>query len=71
MIICLWIHFIRVLARIKFKRPKKHAATTMTRRLGEVFLVKAFSFNKKEAKVCCHAFLHVLKRDNTISQDLF
>jgi hypothetical protein len=30
----------RVLARIKFKRPKKHVATTMTHLLGEIFLVK-------------------------------
>jgi hypothetical protein len=57
--------FTQVLARIKFKRPKKHVATTMTHRLGEIFLVKcqkqAFSFNKREAKVYCYAFLHVLK----------
>jgi hypothetical protein len=43
----------RVLAKIKFKRPKKHVATTMTHRLWEIFLVKcqkqAFSFNKREA----------------------
>jgi hypothetical protein len=57
----------RVLARIIFKRTKKHVATTMTLRLGEIFLVKcqkqAFSFNKREAKVYCYAFLHVLKSD--------
>jgi hypothetical protein len=56
----------RVLARIIFKRTTKHVATTMTRRLGEIFLVKcqkqAFSFNKSEAKVYCYPFLHVLKR---------
>jgi hypothetical protein len=50
----------RVLARIKFKHPKKHVATTMTRRLGQIFLAKcqkqAFSFNKREAKVYCYAF---------------
>jgi hypothetical protein len=61
---------IRVLARIIFKRTKKHVATAMTRRLGEIFLVKcqkqAFSFNKREAKVYCYAFLHVLKRDACI-----
>jgi hypothetical protein len=36
----------------------------MTRRLREIFVVKcqkqAFSFNKREAKVYCYAFLHVL-----------
>jgi hypothetical protein len=51
------LHSPRVLARIKFKSPKKHVATTMTRRLGEMFLVKcqkqAFYFNKRETKVCC------------------
>jgi hypothetical protein len=56
----------RVLARIIFKRTKKHVAT-MTCRLREIFLVKcqkqAFSFNKREAKVHCYAFMHVLKRD--------
>jgi hypothetical protein len=35
---CIVLH--RVLARIMFKRTKKHVATTMTRRLGEIFLVK-------------------------------
>jgi hypothetical protein len=44
-------------------RTKK---TTMTHRLGEIFLVKcqkqAFSFNKTEAKVYCYAVLHVLMR---------
>jgi hypothetical protein len=38
------------------------------KRLWEIFLVKcqkqAFSFNKREAKVYCYAFLHVLKRDS-------
>jgi hypothetical protein len=58
----------RVLARIKFRRPKKHVATRLTlRHLGEIFLVKcqkqAFSFNKRKAKVYCYAFLHVLKRE--------
>jgi hypothetical protein len=56
----------RVLARIKFKRPKKHVATTMTHRLGEIFVKcqrQAFSFNKRETKVYCYAFLHVLKRE--------
>jgi hypothetical protein len=47
---------VRVLARIIFKRTKKHVATTMTRRLGEIFLVKC----QKQAKVYCYAFLHVL-----------
>jgi hypothetical protein len=50
---CLW-HFLKI-----FKRTKKHVATKMTRRLGEIFLVKcqkqAFSFNKREAKVYCYA----------------
>jgi hypothetical protein len=59
-------HVCRVLARIIFQRTKKHIATTMTRRLGKIFLVKcqkqAFSFNKREAKVYCYAFLHVLER---------
>jgi hypothetical protein len=64
----------RVLARIIFKRAKKHVATTMTRRLWEIFLVKcqkqAFSFfNKREAKVYCYAFLHVLKRDTCIKHE--
>jgi hypothetical protein len=63
-----------LLARIKFKRPKMHIATTMTRRLGEIFLVKcqkqAFSFLKREAKVYCYAFLHVLKRDTCIKNAL-
>jgi hypothetical protein len=60
----------RVLARIIF--TKKHVATTMTHHLGEIFLVKcqkqAFSFNKREAKVYCYGFLHVLilKRDTCI-----
>jgi hypothetical protein len=45
---------LRVLARIKFKRPKKYVATTMTCR-------QAFSFNKREA-LYCYAFLHALKR---------
>jgi hypothetical protein len=44
----------RVLARIKSKHPKKHVATTMTCRLGEIFLVKsqkqAFSFFKREVQ---------------------
>jgi hypothetical protein len=60
----------RVLARIIFKRTKNHVATTMTCHLGEILLVKnqkqAFSFNKREAKVYCYAFLHVLKRDTCI-----
>jgi hypothetical protein len=64
---------IRVLAWIKFRRPKKHVATTMTRCLGEIFLVncqkQAFSFNKREAKVYCYAFLHVLKRDACIKHE--
>jgi hypothetical protein len=55
MIISLW-----VLTRIKFKRPKKHVATMMTRCLREIFLVKAFSFKKREANV------YVLKRDTCI-----
>jgi hypothetical protein len=58
---------IRVLVRSNIKRPKKHVATTMTCRLREIFLVKcqkrAFSFNKREAKVYCYAFLHVLNRE--------
>jgi hypothetical protein len=58
---------------MKFKRPNKHVATTMTHRLREIFLVKcqkqAFSFNKKEAKVYCYAFLHVLKRDTCIKHE--
>jgi hypothetical protein len=62
----------RVLARI-FQRTKKHVATTMTRHLGEIFLVKcqkqAFSFNKREAKVYCYALLHVLKRDTCIKHE--
>jgi hypothetical protein len=66
-------HSSRVLARIKLKCPKKHVATTMTRSLGEIFLVKcqkqAFSFNKREAKVYCYAFLHVLKRDTCIKHE--
>jgi hypothetical protein len=57
----------RVLARIIFKRIKKHVATTRTRRLREIFLVKCqkqtFSFNKREA------FLHVLKRDTCIKHE--
>jgi hypothetical protein len=65
----------RVLARIQFKCPKKHVATTMTHRLGEIFLVKcqiqAFSFNIREAKVYCYAFLHVLKRDAFIKHEKF
>jgi hypothetical protein len=63
----------RVLARIIFKRTKKHVASTMTRRLGEIFLVKcqkqAFYFNKREAKVYCYAFMHVLKRDACIKHE--
>jgi hypothetical protein len=60
-----YVHvYVRVLARIKFKHPKKHVATTMTRHLWEIFLVKcqkqAFSFNKREAKLYSYAFLHVL-----------
>jgi hypothetical protein len=39
----------------------------MTRRLWDIFLVKcqkqAFSFNKREAKVYCYAFLHVLNEE--------
>jgi hypothetical protein len=65
--------FIRVLARIISKRTKKHVATTMTHRLWEIFLVKcqkqAFSFNKREAKVYCYAFLHVFKRDTSIKYE--
>jgi hypothetical protein len=42
-------------------------------RLREIFLVKcqkqAFSFNKREAKVYCYAFLHVLKRDTCITHE--
>jgi hypothetical protein len=53
----------------------------MTRRLREIFfsevsktvLVKcqkqAFSFNKREAKVHCYAFVHVLKRDTCIKHE--
>jgi hypothetical protein len=45
----------------------------MTRRLREIFLVKcqkqAFSFIKREAKVYCYAFLHVLKRDTCIKHE--
>jgi hypothetical protein len=63
----------RVLARIRFRRSKKHVAATMTCRLGKIFLVKcqkqAFSFNKWEAKVYCYAFLHVLKRDTCINHE--
>jgi hypothetical protein len=40
-------------------RPKKHVATTMTCRRGEIFLVKCqkqvFSFNKREVKVYCYS----------------
>jgi hypothetical protein len=58
---------------IIFKRTKKHVATIMTRLLGEIFLVKcqkqAFSFNQREAKVYCYAFLHVLKRDTCIKHE--
>jgi hypothetical protein len=57
---------VRVLARIIFKRTKKHVATTMTRRLWEIFLVKcqkqAFSFNKREAKVYCCFFIFSFMR---------
>jgi hypothetical protein len=64
---------VRVLARIIFKRTKKHVATKMTRRLWEIFLVKcqkqAFSFNKREAKVYCYVFLYVLKRDTCIKHE--
>jgi hypothetical protein len=63
----------RVLARIIFKRNKKHVATTMTHCLREIFLVKcqkeAFSFNKREAKVYCYAFLHDLKIDTCIKHE--
>jgi hypothetical protein len=42
-------------------------------RLREIFLVKcqkqAFFFNKREAKVNCYAFLHVLKRDTCIKHE--
>jgi hypothetical protein len=45
----------------------------MTRRLREIFLEKcqkqAFSFNKREAKVYCYAFLHVLKIDTCIKHE--
>jgi hypothetical protein len=45
----------------------------MTRRLREIFLVKcqkqAFSFNKREEKVYCYAFLHVLKTDTRIKHE--
>jgi hypothetical protein len=45
----------------------------MTHRLGETFLVKcqkqAFSFNKREPKVYCYAFLHLLKRDTCIKHE--
>jgi arginyl-tRNA--protein-N-Asp/Glu arginylyltransferase len=48
----------RVLARIIFKRTKKHVDTTMTRRLREIFLVKcqkqAFSFNRKQKCIAMH-----------------
>jgi hypothetical protein len=30
---------------------------------------QAFSFNKREAKVYCYAFLHVLKRDPCIKHE--
>jgi hypothetical protein len=44
----------KVLARIKFKHPKKHVATTMTCHLWEIFLVKcqkqAFSSIKGKQK---------------------
>jgi hypothetical protein len=30
---------------------------------------QAFSFNKREAKVYCYAFLHVLKRDTCIKHE--
>jgi hypothetical protein len=63
----LFLELYRVLARIKFKRPIKHV------RLGEIFLVtcrkQAFSFNKREAKVYCYAFLHVLKSDAFIKHE--
>jgi hypothetical protein len=63
----------RVLARIKSKRPKKHVVTKMTHRLREIFFVKcqkqSFSFNKREAKVYCYAFLHVLKRNTCIKHE--
>jgi hypothetical protein len=68
-----WLAECTVLARIKFKHPKKHVAITMTRRLGEIFLVKCqkqeFSFNKREAKVYCYTFLHLLKRDTFIKHE--
>jgi hypothetical protein len=45
----------------------------MTRRLREIFLAKcqkqAFSFNKREAKLYCYAFMHVLKRDTCIKHE--
>jgi hypothetical protein len=66
---------LRVQARIKFKRPKKHVATMITRRLGEIFLVKcqkqAFSFNKREAKVYCYAFLSACFEETCIKHEQF
>jgi hypothetical protein len=45
----------------------------MSLRLWEIFLVKcqkqAFSINKREAKVYCYAFLHVLKKDTCIKHE--
>jgi hypothetical protein len=45
----------------------------MIHRLWEIFLVKCqkqtFSFNKREAKVYCYAFLHVLTRDTCIKHE--
>jgi hypothetical protein len=71
------LYFFRVLARIIFRRAKKHVATTMTAVSGDIFSEvsktgsqkQAFSFNKGEAKVYCYAFLHVLKRDTCIKHE--
>jgi hypothetical protein len=64
----------RVPARIIFKRAKKHVATIQQWQPSwEICLVKcqkqALSFNKREAKVYCYAFPHVLKRDTCIKHE--
>jgi hypothetical protein len=44
----------------------------MTAVSGDIFSEvskQAFSFNKREAKVYCYAFLHVLKRDTCIQHE--
>jgi hypothetical protein len=52
-------HFMRhrVLSRIKFKRHKKHVATTMSmrRRLREIFLVKCQKQGSKSVLLCISA----------------